>query len=340
MCALTVLASSLVFDFESNAADVYYSNHQEPTVDEHSGYINLLVSGFYGDGSKTLVTIFWRIIPWKSTDNGLGPNAGTSSMHITVNKSSIEFKPQTYSDYGYATVIEYRPTDSALLLHQQRIDNTYTFTDEWNSATTIDAFEVRGNYGTINTTYLSTSDIPTFTVIWNEQAVEHDMLMDVLDSLGRLEVSNQSIYNQLFESNSNLRKIWKNQDDLEEWLAEALALIDSENKEQNAELDRIYEELQDIHETLLDSKDKDSTDKFTDDSNSQSDKLNQMNQQNQMDKIDVDSASSSVDANIDGNAIANYGVVLSSITGQGKVVQLMLIVLSVGLVSYVLFGKR
>lgn len=121
-----------------------------------------------------------------------------------------------------------------------------------------------------------------------------------------------------------------------------LDVLHYDNNEINYQLSVMRDDLQQIYDYMAQSKneDKQNTDSLKENSDSQSDKLNDLNEQNKMDKIDVDSASSSVDANIDGNAISNYGVVLSSITGQGKVVQLMLIVLSVGLVSYVLFGKR
>lgn len=118
--------------------------------------------------------------------------------------------------------------------------------------------------------------------------------------------------------------------------------IDFFTEKQYGVLLDISEELVYLANNLLASNevDKNTTNDFKQDSDSQSSQLNNLNQQTQMDRIDVDNVSSSVDANIDDNAVANYGVVLSSITGNGKVVQLMLIVLSVGLVSYVLYGKR
>ena len=87
-------------------------------------------------------------------------------------------------------------------------------------------------------------------------------------------------------------------------------------------------------------KDDGSLNDFKQNSSSQSSKLDSLNQQNKVDKVNIDTASGTVDDYIDDNAISNYGVVLSTFTGNAKVLQMLLIVLAVGLVSYVLFGKR
>lgn len=339
MCALSVLLSSFAFGFESNAMELYRVGYSQPPTGENNGYMNVIYMD--SSGNKSCDTYWWYIAPYQQVDVSNG-SLTTSSMDVDVQSSrgKITFTAKTASNVSSRVlVVKLNQAGSMEIVWIQNFVYQSEFYIDMAYSYPIWSFACFGNVSEITYDYDYNVD-RGFTVMYSDEGMNYDLFSDMAIALGKLEISNQAIYEQVFESNSNLRKIWKNQDELEEWLADALAIIDAQNTEQNAELDRIYEELQDIHETLLESKDKDSTDKFAEDSNSQSDKLNQMNEQNKMDKIDVDSASSSVDANIDGNAIANYGVVLSSITGQGKVVQLMLIVLSVGLVSYVLFGKR
>lgn len=104
----------------------------------------------------------------------------------------------------------------------------------------------------------------------------------------------------------------------------------------------LTQEAVDLLNTSLkqNSSDKGVIDDFKGNSNSQSNSINNLNQQNKVDKIDVDSASGTIDGYIDSNVISNYGVLLSTFTTNEHVLQFILVVLAVGLVSYVLFGKR
>lgn len=79
---------------------------------------------------------------------------------------------------------------------------------------------------------------------------------------------------------------------------------------------------------------------FGDTTTQQSDKISDLQEQNKVEKVDTDSASSSVDSNIDAEEIGNFGTVLTVFTGDTHILQYILIVLSVALISYVLFGKR
>lgn len=89
-----------------------------------------------------------------------------------------------------------------------------------------------------------------------------------------------------------------------------------------------------------DEADKVVMDSFQENSSSQSSELGQLNQESQVEKIDIDSASSTVDTNIDMTAIGNSGVILSALTGENKILVMMLGVSAIALVAYVFFGKR
>lgn len=79
--------------------------------------------------------------------------------------------------------------------------------------------------------------------------------------------------------------------------------------------------------------------KFEDDSGSQSNELDSLNQQTQVDKVDVDSASQTVDANLNIQTDANYGLLLSAFTSNQRILTMLILVASVSLISYVLFGR-
>lgn len=89
-----------------------------------------------------------------------------------------------------------------------------------------------------------------------------------------------------------------------------------------------------------DNADKIVMDKFEQNSSSQSSQLGQLNQENKVDKIDINNASSTVDSNINLDAVGSSGVVLSVLTGHQKILTMLLGVTAISLIAYVFFGKR
>ena len=67
MSVMLVVFCVNMFSFESNAANVYYSNFEEPTTNEYCGYINLEID-FDNDATKC-ITLAWSIIPTEVVDN-------------------------------------------------------------------------------------------------------------------------------------------------------------------------------------------------------------------------------------------------------------------------------
>lgn len=116
------------------------------------------------------------------------------------------------------------------------------------------------------------------------------------------------------------------------------ALIVEKIEESNSWLEKIWNSIQQFFSG--NDEDKTETEEFVSNSSTQADKLNGLNEQNKTDKPDIESTSSAVDEYIDADAIASYGTVLSSVTNNDYVVRMIMIVLSVGIIAYVLFGKR
>lgn len=79
---------------------------------------------------------------------------------------------------------------------------------------------------------------------------------------------------------------------------------------------------------------------FESSSSTQTDELNSLNQQTQVYKPDVDTTAQSIDDNLNISTDANYGVLLSTITGNSNILTMLLVSVSVALISFVFFGKR
>lgn len=329
MVVLSILVSSFFIQFESSAADVYYSQFEEPTANEYCGYINLEIDNDYS--GLVVVTIAWSIIPTEiKNDATLLP---TTMMNITVNQRSVSM---TAVGNGQADchllVWEYNSSDEALILQNKYpAGGSLTFTDSWNGD--IVGFSVYGNYGSV-TSYMGTYN-PCCTVIWKDEQVGLNRLTEIYQALIN---TNNNLGGKLDSLVSKVTTLISEVDSVEETLTSVKNLVAEYYPKFETELQNIVDRL----DTLIEQSagDKNATDKFEEDSSAQSDKINDLNSENKVDKTDVDSASGSVDEYIDGESISSYGTLLSVFTNNEYILRMILIVLAIGLISYVLFGKR
>lgn len=111
-----------------------------------------------------------------------------------------------------------------------------------------------------------------------------------------------------------------------------LSSIDLNLSEIKQLLDEMYGSLSGAEQEKIDD--------FVNNSTSQSGVLSDLNNQTSADKIDVDSTSQNIDSNLNISTDANYGLLLSSITGNSNILTMLLACASIALISYVLFGKR
>lgn len=89
MFAVLVLGMCCITSFESAAAEyTVNSSHSEPTADEQSGYMNILVDN--PTKGQMLYTIVWNIVPIKQ--NASFDRLGKTQMDIYVNQSSVDFR--------------------------------------------------------------------------------------------------------------------------------------------------------------------------------------------------------------------------------------------------------
>lgn len=204
----------------------------------------------------------------------------------------------------------------------------------------------RGNKdtGTSSTVYPNVNFSGTFSVTITPYS-EEDYLSEIYDEL----VKQYSQNSEMIALLTSIRDyLGQNQAMLQTYLPYLskiflqLSQINDDFDVNNDYLNNIYTELSSFHQDMITqtSTDKNVTDGFKQDSNSQSSELNNLNQQAQADKIDINSASGSVDQNLDLDVDANYGVLLSTFTNNKNILTMLLAVSSMALISYVLFGKR
>lgn len=108
-------------------------------------------------------------------------------------------------------------------------------------------------------------------------------------------------------------------------------------------LDKEYELIESIKTLITESTPSDSSQvdnwkESTSEKNEQID--NAVEESNKLERPNADDAFNNTDVHIDGVAIRDYGILLSTFTTHPKILKLIMISLSVGLCAYVLFGKR
>lgn len=176
---------------------------------------------------------------------------------------------------------------------------------------------------------------------YNELIESNDLSQQQLNKINDVLTSVLTIQGEVNKMNATLDMIntWcQSANEKLQWIGNNLQVVISQQQETNSWLNKIFDSIQRFFNS--DSADKKKVDDFANNSTTQSQNINELNQQSQSEKVDIDSASGSVDSYIDTNAISSYSGVLASFTGNPHILQFILIVLAVGLVSYVLFGKR
>ena len=162
-------------------------------------------------------------------------------------------------------------------------------------------------------TYDTGSSMLRIRCLESSEVAEAKQFSEMINLLTSIDISNTSILNKL-------NKI----------LSQTTQLEDS--------VSALYDLIVEVYGQ--DDADKILMDSFQDKSSSQGSQLGQLTQDSQVNKIDINSASSTIDSNIDMDNVGEYGVLLSTFTNNSRILSLILISLSVALVAYVFFGKR
>lgn len=346
--AMAIVATSVFStSFVSDATGVqsFYIKGAEPAVSPNQGYIVLLFknndAGYY-----TPFVYAWNTY---ALHNGVEV---PSYAYITLQSNSFIFNVGGYgNDNTQAYYSLYRINSAGQFLWLKASSSeSYTFTYTGN---TLVGYRWYGNVGNLNTsTGVTTNEV--FNVFFDDNGASA-LLTQLMTTLSTI----RQIDDQIF---SKVHDILGNVDDVEEQLTQVINYLKSvdeeldsikselqkiydkadeilnEQKKQTSWLERIWNSIQEFINPSEADRNKDEA--FQEESSAQKNEIDSLNEQNQTNKVDVGSASSQVDSNINYHSMGQYGAVLASVTNNNYVLQILLVVVSVSVIAYVLFGKR
>lgn len=297
------------FSFESKAAD-YNVNISRPQATTNSGYIELLLKK-KSDSSYLVNVMFW---------NCFGVDGNKS---VDVNISSEKCQLVVYEGYITVFTITSDGRDNPALAASGNSSN-YTYDGDWFGYSIV-GYRVYGNVGACTTSIGGYGD--DWKVGYNDNAIEVYKLTQIYSELVQANVNDVTMINKL-------NQIYNSVDTVESKLQQLIDL----QEESNTWLEKIWNSIQEF--LTPDEEDVEESDKLESETNDKTDKLDDLNEQNKTDKVDVDSATNSVEENVDFDSISTFSNIFVYITENEYVLQMLLLVFSVALVSYVLFGKK
>lgn len=350
MCIVSAFVLFCGFVFSSplkvNAAQVqetgqeFYLHYAQPSTSSNQGYVNIL---FQRGTTYYVETYFWSM-------EGLNNEGAITTMkgNVIVDYSSITFTGygNIGNTFAACTYSLYKFDRYGNCLHLQTSRDSRYY--ESLGATAIgcmaygnvelEDYTVKRNftvyYATDGSSLLLMDVVDLLTWTYNLDVDIYNTAYSILNSVDGLENQLTSVINYLKSVDDKLPDIQDKLNDIYDKLDDIL----EEEKKQTSWLEKIWNSIQEFF--TPDEKDKETTDKLEEQSKEQSSQLDELNKQNQTEKLDPSTSSGSVDANVDTNAITNYGTVLQVVTNHDYVLRSMLLVVSVGLVAYVLFGKK
>ena len=352
MMMIAVCVCSLSFESKASTSAVhgqeFTMNYPEPSTGEYQGYVHLLMynpdtvgSGYY------VTTYFWTCFAVSDGKNS------PCVMQVTINENSVEFAPfgasnkadsafyvisgitnnGTFSTKKYSSTQRYSPSFQNKIVGYKMSGNVMIQTSISNSAVPFTVY-----YAPDKSTQLLMDVYDMLSTMNTQQHLDsYSLWMKLIDILSECETIEEQIEKTNGFLSDNQAELEKANYNLGEILKRLNNILD-EQKTQTSWLKKIWESIQ----KLISPEDKDSekTDEMQSSANDKTNQLNDLNEQNKTDKTDIDDASNSVDENIDLESVDNYGSILSVITGNTYVVQMLLIVFSFVLIAYVLFGKK
>lgn len=363
--AIMVLATGIFSTSFDSFASSFSVPYQEPSTSDGQGYIALELENVK-TGSRLLNVYAWSVGCFNDTGTH---SADYDSLAVGISLSDsvfqIWFEVEDLTTQFDGVVAYYNGSGKTRIVKSSSLATNFTYS--YNYATDGDGYKIvgyqfKGNVTTFGeTNSLYNFDVPQIT--WGSEVSMLNVLLQIVQSLNSLNTSLGGKLDSLMEK---LHSMWYDFDYVEEFLINIrddlqyyLPAIDYELDSIDEELDRIYAKIDALLEeqkksnTWLEriwdsiqefinpkSSDKNKTDEFQLESESQKNEIDDLNEQNQTAKVDVNNAVSNVDANINYDDMAQYGGVLATITNNDYILQLILVVVSIAIIAYVLFGKR
>lgn len=315
----------------------FYLNYARPMVSDNSGYINILLSDY------TVITYFWNI-NCSMSDGSVSP----ASAYIDLTSNSLTFGPLVDLDdyetvnYNFYAINKYGIQYMLKTSDSSNVKRTFSNSIiGWKAYGDVVVNDESGGRTLFTVYYAEDGSSLLLMEVIDLLRWTYDLNVDIynvahsiLNSVDGLENQLTSVINYLKSVDDKLPDI---QDELQN-IYDKLDEILEEEKKQTSWLEKIWNSIQEFFSAS--TEDQEVTDSLKENSQSQSNQLNDLNEQSKVEKVDPDSASASVDSYIDTAAVGTYGTVLSTFTGNNRVLQYLLIVFAVAFIGYVLFGKR
>lgn len=287
----------------------FYVPYAKPSGDG-VGYVSFVLEN-KNTSVKQLITFFWCVETYISYDTtygvvdeghfGLVYLNGTDNSTINIEINNSSQNLMAVYSFGY-----YGNGSNSL----QLVSNDLLFCESWYSYT----LNVGANYNIVGVEFGGNAVFSNSNLRFTSTPRIHwggdnscSLLNEMLLIMGQNQAMFQTYFPKLNHIDFTLGK-------MHDMLAEMKAQL---NEEEQSKMDN-----------------------FVNNSTSQSGALSDLNNQTSVDKIDVNSMSQDIDANLDIATDANYGVLLSTITGNSNILTMLLMCASIALISFVFFGKR
>lgn len=351
MCAIMIGSigiCSTSFDSSASASTnnfgiEYFVNYPEPIVADNAGYVTLLCE-YKPTGEKIVQTFFWTSYAYNSSGQevkhyidltiereflkfGLSSHTSVSTARYTVNNYNETGRFHQVDLFSGAwewrdsnwNILAYKINGNAQILSSSIINeyNPFTvfFANDGSSVLLMDIIYLLQSNNSIDTSIMNTVS----SILSSVDGVENQ-LSSLISYL-------QSVDSRLSSISSQLQNIYNKADE-----------ILNEQKQTNTWLGKIWNSIQEFFNPS--DNDSQKTDEFNNEANAQKSEIDELNAQNQVTKVDVNNAAAQVDSNINYDNMAEYGGVLASVTNNSYVLRMILVVVSIAIIAYVLFGKR
>lgn len=231
-----MLCIGLLVPLESNAQGYTASSpHNEPTVNEQAGYLNILVE--HPTAGRILYTIQWNFNPVKQDSEF--DRIANCQMDIVVNQKSVVLRGINTASDAYLTIFENTAAGVSQNIFSGKISNSVDKTLSYGGP--IIACSVFGNYGTFST-YFGVYT-PQVSVIWN---TENNIINQLVSVYNQLVISNQNDLemieklNSIMQSNASIdskfSQLLELQEETNTWLKKIFDWLNETKEEERQEV--------------------------------------------------------------------------------------------------------
>ncbi|MBQ4560184.1 MAG: hypothetical protein IJA54_07695 [Tyzzerella sp.] len=328
--------------FDSLASDNdFYLEYPEPAISSTQGYVSVVFSN--SSGAFRVMTFFWSLEGYYNADST------PLLMRVRVDNGKLEFFPSSSgSSTGFYSLNMINPSGLYNFVIVNLSSETYVYNFA-NLGYTLRGWRCGGNgfvegfSNTLNFSLFFSSDASSvllgqvIDVLTRNGTTEQS----ILTAVGSILNSVDGVENQLSSVISYLRSVDSELDSIKSELEKIYDKADeilNEQKKQTSWLERIWDSIQEFFNPS--EEEKTESEQFESETTDKSDEIGGLVEDSKTEKPDVDDMSDSIDSNLDMTSANEYGAVLLNITENEYILQMLLIVVTVAIIAYVLFGKR